>query len=209
MSTVRLPSHGWVSTNGSTIPYTFSATIGNGGLTNAGTPLGTTTDHKDSRLSSASSASSTGRTAIEGGSSGSTPTSSPGDSLATASASHDSITASSESPTSTQTASPLENYELVFTIGLHTITAYEPKGTNTAIVDGTTISVGGPPITMYSRIVSLGPSGIVVVGNRQTRTLFFTGTQPASLSYPTTPPATDARTTTWAAVPQEVVTVNG
>jgi len=102
---------------------------------------------------------------------------------------------------SAASASTTESYcktnQAVVTLGGQVITAYEPDGARIAVVDGTTITVGGPPVTIRSQVVSLDPSGIVVFNNGQSQTVALSA---AGLSA-SLPPATGARTTSSTPVP--------
>lgn len=69
----------------------------------------------------------------------------------------------------------------VFSANGKTYTAYEPNGSNTAIVNGNTFSVGGLPATVDGLTISLCPTGLVVTSHGQTSTLRFSAVPTASV----------------------------
>ncbi|RMX81618.1 hypothetical protein D0869_06677 [Hortaea werneckii] len=84
--------------------------------------------------------------------------------------------------TSTYTFDPMPTYSTplevdqegrgTFTTG--SMTVYKPEGTGLAVVDGTTLSVGGPGLSMDGQELSLAPSGLAVAGGSETKLLSFT-----------------------------------
>ncbi|KAI6855759.1 hypothetical protein KC338_g8728 [Hortaea werneckii] len=60
-----------------------------------------------------------------------------------------------------------------FTIG--SMTVYRPESTELAVVDGTTLSVGGSALSMEGQELSLVPSGLAVASGSETKLLPFTG----------------------------------
>jgi len=44
----------------------------------------------------------------------------------------------------------------------HTYTAYEPNGSDTAVLNGKTISIGGPPAVLDGQTISLSPSQVAL-----------------------------------------------
>jgi hypothetical protein len=66
-----------------------------------------------------------------------------------------------------ESASAGASSQAVFTLGGSPITVFLPSGTSNAIVvDGTTLSPGGPAATMSGTIVSAGSAGLVVGGTQ-------------------------------------------
>ncbi|KAK5713549.1 hypothetical protein LTR15_011249 [Elasticomyces elasticus] len=52
------------------------------------------------------------------------------------------------------------------TLGNDVLTAYDPQGTGAALVDGTTLSLGGPAATINGTLVSMNSAGLVIGGTQ-------------------------------------------
>lgn len=64
-----------------------------------------------------------------------------------------------------------------FAVGGDAVTAIEENGPSTALVDGTTLSVGGPALTASGETITLGPAGLVIVSSGRSTTVPFIPTK--------------------------------
>ena len=192
-STSSLPSYGWISTNGSTIVYTFSpppnGTTGFNTRTQSSLNVRSTTQRSDSRpgqgVTQSQSAPRTSssiddgyigtgglspsRTASRSGAigtftSGSSPSES-GSSIVSSSTSSGAVTSQAVLTFSYDTSQGASGTETgaIFTAGGLSHAVSQGPDPNTAVVDGTTLSVGGPPATFDGQTISAVPSGFVIL----------------------------------------------
>ncbi|KAI6899703.1 hypothetical protein KC318_g8031 [Hortaea werneckii] len=75
-------------------------------------------------------------------------------------------------PTSSTPLEEDQHGREIFTIG--SMTMYKPESTGLAVVDDTTLSVGGSALSMDGQELSLAPSGLAVASGSETKLLPFT-----------------------------------
>ena len=82
-------------------------------------------------------------------------------------------------PSGTSTISfsdPSAEIKVIFALGSEMLTA-EPTG---LVIDSSTLKIGGPAITTNGKTISLGPSGVVVIGPSGTSTVPFSTVIPST-----------------------------
>jgi hypothetical protein len=150
-TTVSLPPYRWISTNGSTVPYTLGQT------SRSAAPSRSQADGSDDGTSSSTTCGTSQTVSSNDG------TSSSGTLGTSASSDFGSTTVVQTFSYSVSQAPLSPVTQAVITTGAQTHTVIEGSDPNMAIVDGTTLSVGGPPATIGGQVYSAVPSGVVVL----------------------------------------------